>query len=344
MTSIYGISRLLLASSLMVTSVACGGGSSGTSSTGGSEVIAIDGSSTVFPLTEAIAEEFMKQRAGARVTVSEAGTGTGIARFCRNEVVIANASRPINAGEAENCTKANIQFIELPVAYDGLTVVVNPKNTWVSSMTVAELKTLWHADAQGKVTRWNQVRPGWPDREVHLFGPGTASGTFDFFTEVINGKTDVSRGDYTASEDDNVLVQGVARDELALGYFGMAYYEKNQDKLKAVPIDDGKPENGEGPVTPSFDTVRGGTYRPLSRPLFIYVNVAALARPEVQGLVDFYMKADAALIREIGYVALTDAERTLAQQRFTSRTGGSMFGSGAATMTLEERLKGQSSR
>jgi phosphate transport system substrate-binding protein len=320
------------------------GGSTGTGSAGqskGSEVIAIDGSSTVFPLTEAIAEQYMKQRAGTKVTVSEAGTGTGIARFCRNEIVIADASRPINATEIENCTKANIQFIELPVAYDGLTVVVNPKNTWASSMTVAELKTLWNADAQSKVTRWSQVRPGWPDREIHLFGPGTASGTFDFFTEVINGKADVSRGDYTASEDDNVLVQGVARDELALGYFGLAYYEQNKDQLNAVPIDDGKPENGEGPIAPTFETVRGGTYRPLSRPLFIYVNTAALARPEVQGFVEFYQKADAALIREIGYVALTDIERGLAQQRFSGKVAGTMYGSGAPTMTLEERLKGR---
>jgi phosphate transport system substrate-binding protein len=327
----------ILASAL---AAACGGGSGSGSKSAGGELIAIDGSSTVFPLTEAIAERFMKANSGARITVGEAGTSAGMARFCRSEAVIANASRPISSGEIDNCAKANITYLELPVAYDGLTVVVHPKNTWATSMTVAELKKLWSPEAEGKILRWNQIRPGWPDREVHLFGAGVASGTFDYFNEVINGNAKQSRGDYTSSEDDNVLVQGVSSDELALGYFGLAYYESNKSKLKPVGIDDEKADNGAGPVLPSFDTVRGGTYRPLSRPLFIYVNAAAMARPEVQQFVDFYLKTDAGVISEVGYVALTDGERQLVQQRLASKTTGTMFGTGSPQMTLEGRLKG----
>jgi len=204
-----------------------------------SQIVKIDGSSTVFPVTEAVAEEFQKANRGTRVTVGISGTGGGFQKFCRDEIDIADASRPITPGEGEVCNKAGIQFIEIPVAYDGLAVVVNPKNTWATSITVAELKTIWEPAAQGKVTRWSQVRAGWPDREIHLFGPGVDSGTFDYFTEAINGKQDASRGDYTSSEDDNVIVQGVSGDENALGYFGFAYYDENKDKLKLVPVDDG---------------------------------------------------------------------------------------------------------
>jgi phosphate transport system substrate-binding protein len=263
-------------------------------------------------------------------------------RFCRNEIVIADASRPISASEIAACAKANITSIELPVAYDGLAVVVNPANTWAESMTVAELKRLWEPGAQGKITRWNQVRASWPDREIHLFGPGVASGTFDYFNEVINGNSKASRGDYTSSEDDNVLVQGVSGDELALGYFGLAYYEQNKGRLKLVAIDDEHPDNGAGPIQPSFETVRAGTYRPLSRPLFVYVNVAALERPAVQQFVDFYLNAPNALIQRVGYVPLTDAESQLVRQRFGQRTAGTMFTHepGAKPIPLEDRLKG----
>jgi phosphate transport system substrate-binding protein len=314
---------------------ACGKGTSGRSA----EIITIDGSSTVFPVTEAVAEAFRVKAPDIRITVGESGTGSGFQKFCRNETDISDASRPIKAAELEACTKAGITVIELPIAYDGLAVVVNPKNTWAASMTVAELRKLWEPAAQGTITRWSQVRPGWPNREIHLFGPGTASGTFDYFTEVINGTTQKSRGDYTASEDDNVLVQGVAGDEAALGYFGLAYYEQNKDKLKLVPVDDEKAENGAGPISPSFETVRGGTYQPLSRPLFIYVNVADLARPEVAQFIEFYLQSDAEMMRRVGYVPLADAEQTLVRQRFANRTAGTMFTGAPATAKLEELLR-----
>jgi len=304
----------------------------------GPSVVALDGSSTVFPIGEAVAEEFQRANAGTRVTVGTSGTGGGFEKFCRGETDISNASRPIKATEADKCRAAGIEFIEVPVAYDGLSVVVNPKNTWVSSMTVADLKKIWEPGAQGKITRWSQVRPGWPDREIHLYGPGTDSGTFDYFTEVINGKAQASRGDYTASEDDNVLVQGVAGDEGALGYFGYAYYEENRDKLKLVPIDDGKAENGTGPVAPSVETVRNGTYAPLSRPMFMYVNKAKLQRPEVKAFIDFLLTNGPKLIADVGYVALSDAEQQLVRDRWASGKTGSMFGAGHAG-TLEALLK-----
>ena len=324
-----------------IAAAGCGGGGSESARTGKtSDVITIDGSSTVMPITEAIAEDFMKANPGTRVTVGESGTSGGFGKFCRNESDINDASRPIKESEVAECAKLQISTIELPVAYDGLTVVVNPKNTWAASMTLAELKKLWSPEAQNKITRWSQVRAGWPDREIHLFGPGTASGTFEYFNEAVNGNAKASRGDYTASEDDNALVQGVAGDELALGYFGLAYYEVNKARLKAVALDDEKPENGAGPIVPGFDTVRNGSY-PLSRPLFIYANSARLSsRPELQQFVDFYLKAPVDTVRRVGYVPLTDAERQLVQQRFAAKKTGSMYGSGAPAGTLEERLKG----
>jgi len=304
-------------------------------------VIDIDGSSTVFPITEAVAEDFMSANPSARVTVGESGTGGGFQKFCRGETAVSGASRPIKQSEVDACAAAGITFIELPVAYDGLTVVVNSANDWAPSMTVAELRTLWEPAAQGRVLRWNQVRPGWPDEEIHLFGPGVASGTFDYFTEAVNGEAKASRGDYTSSEDDNVLVQGVAGDRLALGYFGLAYFEQNQDKLKAVGVDDENPDNGDGPVLPSIQTVKGGTYRPLSRPLFIYVSLTALGRPEVQSFMDFYLTEGPALGAEVGYVPLSDAEQDLVRQRFAARTPGTMYGASASqTMSLEDLLRG----
>jgi phosphate transport system substrate-binding protein len=271
-------------------------------------VIALDGSSTVFPIAEAVAEEFQRAHAGTRVTVGTSGTGGGFQKFCRAETDLSNASRPIKQSEAQACAAAGIDFIEIPVAYDGLSVVVNPTNTWVASMTTAELKRLWQPEAQGTVMKWSDIRQGWPDREIHLYGPGTDSGTFDYFTEVIVGKAQASRGDYTASEDDNVLVQGVAGDEGALGYFGFAYYEENLDKLRLVPVDDGRMENGAGPIAPSTETVRDGTYAPLSRPIFMYVNKARLQRPEVRAFVEFLVAQGPALVTDVGYFALSDSE------------------------------------
>ena len=320
---------------------ACGGGAPA-DAPAATAVITIDGSSTVYPITEAVAEEFPKAMPGTRVTVGRSGTGGGFQKFCRNETVVSNASRPITAVEIDACQKGGVTYVELPVAYDGLTVVVHPKNTFATSITVAELKKLWEPAAQSKVTRWNQIRPSWPNQEVHLFGPGVDSGTFDYFTEVINGKAKASRGDYTSSEDDNVLVQGVAGDTNALGYMGLAYYVENKERMRVVPVDDGDPANGAGPIEPSVATVRGGTYRPLSRPLFIYVNAAALARPEVQKFAEYYITHATELIEEVGYVPLSDAEQQLVRDRFAAKTTGTMFGA-ASTLSphasLEERLK-----
>jgi phosphate transport system substrate-binding protein len=225
------------------------------------------------------------------------------------------------------------------VAYDGLAVVVNPKNTWATAITIAELKTLWAPEAQGKVLRWNQVRPAWPNRDVHLFGAGVDSGTYDYFTEAIVGKEGASRGDFTSSEDDNVLVQGVSSDELALGFIPFAYVEQNQGKLKLVPVEDGKADNGDGPILPSAETVRNGTYQPLSRPLFIYVARKAADRPEVQRFVESFFAA-AELVREVGYVELTPQIYDLAKQHFAERKVGTAFGSGGSQvgMTLEKLL------
>lgn len=287
--------------------------------------VTLDGSSTVFPISEAVAEEFQKTHPGVRVTVGVSGTGGGFARFCRGETDLTNASRPIRPVEIDACRTTGIEFIELPVAYDALTVVVHPRNTWATSMTVAELKRLWAPEAQGRVTRWSHIRTGWPDREIHLFGPGVDSGTFDYFTEAIVGKEKASRGDYTSSEDDNVLVQGVAADELALGYFGYAYYQENAGRLKAVAIDDGDDTNGKGPIVPSLASVRDGTYRPLARPLFVYVNLRALERPEVRAFVDHYLTRGPGLVGEVGYVPLTDGEYALVRARLAARVTGTMF-------------------
>jgi phosphate transport system substrate-binding protein len=343
-------SSVTLLGLMALLAVGCGGGGApaGEGGTGTSTpapaVITVDGSSTVFPVTEAVAEEFQKLNKGTQVTVGRSGTGGGFQKFCRNETVVSNASRPIAIAEMEACKKSGIEYIELPVAYDGMAVVVNSKNTWALSMTVAELKRLWSPEAQGKVLRWNQVRASWPNQEIHLYGAGVDSGTFDYFTEVINGKAKVSRGDYTSSEDDNVLVQGVAGDQNALGYMGLAYFEENKDKLKLVPIDDEDAANGAGPIAPSPETVRNGTYRPLSRPIFIYVNTAALSRPEVQKFVEYYVTSASPLVSEVGYVPLTDSEQKLVQQRFAGKTTGTMFDASAPMdpkVSLEQRLGGQ---
>ena len=327
-----------------VAAIGCGRPSQGESGSSAPAVIAIDGSSTVFPITEAVAEEFQKANAGAKVTVGLSGTGGGFQKFCRGETVISNASRPILPAEIEACRTGNVTYIELPIAYDGLAVVVHPKNTWATSMTVAELKRLWEPAAQGKILRWNQVRPSWPNQEIHLFGAGVDSGTFDYFTEVVNGKAKSSRGDYTSSEDDNILVQGVAGDQYALGYMGLAYYQENKERMKLVAIDDEKADNGAGPIEPSLETVRGGTYRPLSRPLFIYVNTTGLSRPEVAKFVQYYVDSASPLIQEVGYVPLAQAEQDLVKQRFAAKTAGTMFDPAApmqSQTTLEQRLRGQ---
>jgi phosphate transport system substrate-binding protein len=297
--------------------------------------IKIDGSSTVFPISEALAEEFqISKRGKVRVTVGIAGTGGGFKKFCRGETDISNASRPISAEEMENCRKAGIKYMELPVAFDALTVVVNPANTWVKSLTVAELKKMWEPAAQGRITNWKQINGSFPDQKLMLFGPGADSGTFDYFTEAIMGKAKASRGDFTASEDDNTLVQGVENNKSALGYFGFAYYAAHKDKLRAVPIDGGK-----GPVSPSIETVMDGTYTPLSRPLFIYVKESAAGRPEVKEFVEFAMKQGADLVKEVGYVPLPASAYALSLQHFNDRKLGSVFGGVPRSgITIEQLL------
>ncbi|NJK49405.1 PstS family phosphate ABC transporter substrate-binding protein [Candidatus Gracilibacteria bacterium] len=282
--------------------------------------IKVDGSSTVYPITEAVAEDFQATGGGERVTVGLSGTGGGFKKFCAGETDISNASRPIKDEEIQACKAAGINYIELPVAYDALTVVVNPQNNWISSMTVAELKKLWEPAAQGKITNWSQVRSGWPNAPIKLFGPGADSGTFDYFTDAIVGEEGASRTDYLPSEDDNVLVQGVSRDKNALGYFGFAYYEANKDKLKSIGIDGGK-----GAVMPSAAAVQNGTYQPLSRPLFIYVSSKAAQRPEVKKFVEFFMTQGASLVQEVGYVPLPAQAYQLAMKNFNSNKMGSIF-------------------
>ncbi|MCC7202058.1 MAG: PstS family phosphate ABC transporter substrate-binding protein [Nitrospirae bacterium] len=289
--------------------------------------VKVDGSSTVYPITEAVAEEFQGAEKGkTRVTVGISGTGGGFKKLCNGETDIADASRPIKPSEVDLCRKKGVEYIELPVAYDGLAIMVNPKNNWVSHTTVNELKKLWEPAAQGKIKKWNQIRPNWPDKEVHLFGAGVDSGTYDYFTEAIVGKEHASRGDYTSSEDDNVLVQGIATDVLALGFAGVAYYENNKESLKLVPVDDENPSNGKGSVLPTYDNVVKGFYQPLSRPLFIYVNKNSAERPEVKRFVEYYMKNAGQLTREVGYIALPDKAYGLALKRFADRRTGSIFG------------------
>jgi phosphate transport system substrate-binding protein len=305
-------------------------------------LVKVDGSSTVFPITEAVAEEFQKAEQGkVRVTVGISGTGGGFKKFCAGETDISDASRPIKESEVKLCGAKKIEYIELPVAYDGLAVMVNPKNNWVDSMTVKELKMIWEPAAQGKILKWNQVRPSWPDRPIRLYGPGTDSGTFDYFTEAINGKEKASRSDFTASEDDNILVQGIASDLGALGYFGVAYYENNKDKLKLVAVDDEKDGNGKGPQRPTYENVVKGTYQPLARPIFIYVNAKAAERPEVQRFVKFYIKNGAKLSKEVGYVSLPKEAYDLAQGRFDKRMKGSVFGGHGSQVgvKIEDLLK-----
>lgn len=286
-------------------------------------LVKIDGSSTVFPITEAVAEEFQKGKKGAvKVTVGISGTGGGFKKFCRGETDISNASRPIAKKEMEDCKTAGIKYIELPIAFDALTVMVNPKNDFVKSMTVAELKAMWEPGAQGTITKWNQVNPAWPDKPLKLFGAGADSGTFDYFTEAIVGKAKSSRGDFTASEDDNVLVQGISRDVNALGFFGYAYYAENKDKLKAVPI----VNKAGAAVAPSEESVLNNTYEPLSRPIFIYVNAKSAEKAEVKDFVDYFLTHGGKLAKEVKYVPLSAADYKHAKENFAKGKTGTAFG------------------
>jgi phosphate transport system substrate-binding protein len=307
---------------------------------GASPIVTLDGSSTVYPISEAVAEEFQKQKKGAvKVTVGISGTGGGFKKFCRGETDISNASRPIKKSEMEDCAKAGIKYIELPIAYDALTVVVHPQNTWAKTLTVADLKKIWEPDAQGKITNWNQVRADFPDVPLKLYGPGTDSGTFEYFTEAIVGKAKASRSDYTASEDDNTLVTGVSRDKGGLGYFGYAYYAENTKKLAAASIDGGK-----GPVAPSEKSVEDGSYAPLARPVFIYVSEKALEKPEVKEFVDFYMKNAPKLVKEVKYVPLPAAIYTINADNVNKKKLGTVFGGKSDVgLKIEDLVKKEAS-
>lgn len=292
----------------------CGPKSGGESNVAGQLTgeIKIDGSSTVYPITEAIAEEFRVGHPDVRTTVGVSGTGGGFKKFGRGEIDINDASRPIKEIETKTCSDNNIKFVELKVAYDGLAVLVNKGNTWVDHFAIEELKKIWEPAAQGKITRWNQIRADWPDEEFHLYGPGVASGTYDYFTEAIVGESGSSRGDYTASEDDNVLVQGIAGDKNAIGFFGYAYYAENQDKLKVVGV-----KGDKGVVLPSPETVKDGTYAPLSRPIFIYVNDMAAKRPEVSAFVNFYLSKASLIVPDVGYIPLPEEEYQKEMDKFS---------------------------
>lgn len=328
-----------LASTLGIAAIVAGLFSVPAMAGGGTKLVKIDGSSTVYPITEAVAEEFQKAKKGAvNVTVGISGTGGGFKKFCRGETDISGASRPILKKEMDACKEAGIQYIELPVAYDALTVVINKQNDWAKTMNVAELKKMWEPAAQGKIKTWKDVNPAWPAQPLKLFGPGADSGTFDYFTEAIVGKSKSSRGDFTASEDDNVLVMGVAGDKGALGYFGYAYYEENKDKLDAVSIV-AKP--GAPAVAPSEKTVMDGTYQPLSRPIFIYVNATAAAfKPHVKEFVDFYLKHSEPLIKEVKYVPLPKNEQEAVYNHWKALKPGTGFGGEPEVgVKIEELIK-----
>jgi phosphate transport system substrate-binding protein len=287
---------------------ACGGTNNGN----GAE-IRIDGSSTVAPLTAAAGELFREENPDINVSVGTSGTGGGLEKFCAGEIDIANASREIKPEEAAACADAGIEFVELEVANDALTVVVNKENTWATCLTVDELATIWAPESEGVVTSWNQVRSSFPDVALDLFGAGTDSGTFDYFTDVINGAEGASRTDYSPSEDDNVTVQGVSGSKGALGYFGFSYFEENMDKLTAVQID-----NGAGCVGPSSESAQDGSYSPLSRPLFIYVSKAAAQKAEVLSFVEFYINNDEAITAKALFVPLSEEQIAEAKSRLAT--------------------------
>ena len=316
---------------LVLLAVACG-----YNVEGGAETIIIDGSSTVFPISEAVAEEFGLLTGGAvRVAVGVSGTGGGFKKFCSGEIDITNASRPIKAGEVDLCAEAGVDFIELPVAYDGVTVMVHLEAEFVKCITIEELHAIWAPEAEGQMTKWNQVRPEWPNQRLQLYGPGVDSGTFDYFTETINGEAQASRGDFTASENDNVLVQGISGDRNSLGFFGYAYYYENAGKLKALAID-----GGNGCVTPTEATINNGSYAPLSRPLFLYVTKSSAETAMVQEFIRYHLTVDGQeLVSEVGYVPFPPQIYEMALDRFEALKTGTLFGgNNPRTGTLEEIL------
>lgn len=299
-----------------------------------SGTILIDGSSTVFPIAEITVREFRTLEPDVQIPLGVSGTGGGFKKFCAGETAISNASRPINKNELETCRTNNITFVEVPIAFDGISVVVHPQNTAIQCMTVSELRTMWEPAAEGQILRWNQIRPEWPDAAFTLYGAGEDSGTYDYFTSAIVGVEGVSRQDFTGSEDDYILVQGVARNPDGLGFFGYAYYSEFPDQLQIVSID-----NGQGCVTPTPETISTGTYQPLSRPLFVYINSMALDRPEVAEYIRFLLSNGPRFVEEARYIPLPERAYDLAQQRVDERKIGSVFSGGAQVgISIEELL------
>ena len=301
------------------------------------QTVKIDGSSTVYPITEGIAEDFQKATK-IKVTVGVSGTGGGFKKFCRGEIDIANASRSITLQEIEACRAQGIEFYEFPIAFDAMTVVVNHRNTFINQLTIDQLRRLWEPAAQGKITHWNQIDPKWPNQRISLFGPGADSGTFEYFTEAVTGKSKSSRGDFTASEDDNILVKGVSTNQFGLAYFGFAYYEENKSKVRAVPI-----VNKDGQtVYPSERSVMDGSYNPLARPIFIYVNAASAKKPEVKQFIEFYMKNAATISRDVKYVPLPDKVYQTNITNLNRGRVGTVFGGHAKVgMTIEELVNAE---
>ena len=324
------------------TLVACGGQKGGDDRAAGplSGKIIVDGSDTLFPVSKAMAAAFRESNPAVQIDVEFSGTGGGFKKFCAGQIDIEDASRPIKSEEGEQCKAQHIEYIELPVAFDPLTVVVNPKNTFVDCLTIVDLKAMWEPAAEGKKTQWNQIRESYPALPLVLFGPGKASGTFDYFTFAIVGAEGSSRGDYTKSEDDMVIERGVAAQPNALGYFGYAYYQANKEQLKAVAVD-----NGSGCVMPSAKTVEDETYQPLSRPLFIYINKAAATRPEVRAFTRFYLARESTnIVTKVGYVPLPKSALVMQVSRFEKGETGSAFGAhgsvtGAKLNPFEEEEK-----
>ena len=326
----------LISGVLALTLAACAGSETDTPTEGGTTetptgtgeegdvvYVQVDGSSTVFPISEAMAEEFMAANPNVRITVGVSGSGGGFKKFCAGETDISNASRPIKGSEIELCEEAGIEFVEIPVAFDGVSVVVNPENDWAECLKPEELGEMWEPDAEGQIESWNQIKAEFPDRELHLYGPGTDSGTYDYFTEAVTGEEGESRGDFTASEDDNVIVQGVQSDTGGLGFFGFAYYEENKDTLAVVSI-----ENQAGEcIVPSEEAIADGTYNPLARPIFFYVNTASMA--ETPAVADFAAyqvdPANSGLISEVGYVPLPEDLIAKVQTRLQDGVTGTIF-------------------
>jgi phosphate transport system substrate-binding protein len=301
------------------------------------QTVKVDGSSTVYPITEGIAEDFQKATR-IKTTVGVSGTGGGFKKFCRGEIDIANASRSITQQEIDACKGKGINFYEFPIAFDAMTVVINPRNTFIKELTIDQLRRLWEPQAQGKITHWNQIDPKWPNQRISLFGPGADSGTFEYFTEAVTGKSKSSRGDFTASEDDNILVKGVSTNQFGLAYFGFAYYEENKSKIRAVPIvnKDGKA------VYPSEKTVMDGTYNPLARPIFIYANANSVKKPEVKQFIEFYMKNAATISKDVKYVPLPDKVYQSNLANLQRGRVGTVFGGHAKVgMTIEELVNAE---